>query len=191
MTAPEKTGAPTWPVRLASELTTNDQRARALVAGLTEDQLNWQPASASWSVGQCLEHLCVTNEAYLPAIAAGLQGKPDEAVENITPGWFGGWFIRKFVEPSPNTIKARAPSKIKPTEQVGLAVLDRFLASNEACRELIGAAHAKNVNKIRFWNPLVPGIRFTVGTGLQLVASHGRRHLLQGERMRNSANFPA
>jgi hypothetical protein len=141
-------------------------------------------------VGQCLEHLCITNEAYLPAISAALRGKPDAPVEEISPGWFGRWFLRKFIEPSLNGTRLPAPSKIKPTARVGLSVIDRFMASNKACRELIVAARTKNVNSVRFWNPLAPGIRFTSGTGLEIIASHERRHLLQAERVRDSANFP-
>jgi hypothetical protein len=190
MAAPQETSSPAWSTRLAFELRANDQTAQMLAAGLTEEQLNWQPAPAAWSVGQCLEHLCITNEAYLPAISAALQGKLESPVEQITPGWFGGWFIRSFVEPSPDTKRVPAPSKIRPTARVGLAVLDRFLSGNKSCRELIVRARGKDVNRIRFWNPLVPGIRFTVGTGLQIIESHERRHLLQAERVRDSANFP-
>jgi hypothetical protein len=190
MATAQDTRATGWSMRLAFELSGNDQTAQRLVDGLTEEQLNWAPGPGRWSVGQCLEHLCITNEAYLPAISAALQGKPDAPVEEIKPGWFGGWFIRKFIEPSPNSKPAPAPSKIKPTSRVGLSVIDRFLAGNKACRELIVSARSKDVNRIRFWNPLFPGIRFTSGTGLQIIASHERRHLLQAERVRDSAGFP-
>jgi hypothetical protein len=177
-------------MRLASELSANDQTARALAAGLTDEQLNWQPLPGSWSVGQCLEHLCITNETYLKSISAALQDKPNSPVEQITPGWFGRWFIRNFVEPSPNTKRARAPQKIRPQARVDLTVLDRFLSGNKSCRELIIRTRAKDVNRIRFWNPLAPGIRFTVGTGLEIIAKHEHRHLLQAERVRDSVNFP-
>ncbi len=190
MATPQGIRTPAWSVRLASELSANDQAAQTLVAGLTEEQLNWQPAPGSWSVGQCLEHLCLTNEAYLPAISAALQGKADEPTEQITPGWFGRWFIRSFIEPSPTTKRAGAPPKIRPTARVELKVLDRFLSGNRACRELIIAARGKNVNRIRFRNPFLPVLRFTVGTGLEIIAGHERRHLLQGERVRDSATFP-
>jgi hypothetical protein len=46
MTAPQETLAAAWSVRLAFELSANDQIARALAAGLTEGQLNWQLAPA-------------------------------------------------------------------------------------------------------------------------------------------------
>ena len=190
MTAPQETLAPAWSVRLLGELSANDQTAQALAIGLTEDQLNWQPSLGSWSVGQCLEHLSRTNEAYLTAISAALKGKPDSPVEQITPGWFGRWFIRSFVEPSPNSKLVSAPRKIRPAARVDLAVLDRFLSDNNSCRELIVRTRGKNINRIRFWNPFVPGIRFTVGTGLEIITGHERRHLLQAERVRSSVSFP-
>ena len=189
MAAPQKTH-PAWSNRLAFELTGNDQTAQALVAGLNTERLNWQPMAGSWSVGQCLEHLCIMNETYMPAISAALEAKPNSPVEQITPGWFGGWFLRNFVEPSPNGRRASAPSKIRPGAKVDLSVIDRFLADNKSCRELIVRARAKDVNRIRFWNPFVPGLRFTVGTGLEIIVSHEQRHLLQAERVRDSAKFP-
>jgi hypothetical protein len=182
--------APAWSIRLAFELSANDQTAEALVAGLGIEQLNWQSVPGAWSVGQCLEHLCITNEAYWIPISAALEEKADSPVEQITPGWFGRWFIRTFVEPSPNARRVSAPSKIRPGAKVDLSVIGRFLSGNKSCRELIVRARSKDVNRIRFWNPFVPGIRFTVGTGLEIIASHERRHLLQAERVRDSANFP-
>jgi hypothetical protein len=190
MTAPQEILATSWSVRLAFELSANDQRAQALARGLTEEQLNWQPELGSWSVGQCLEHLCITNEAYLTPISAALKETPDAPVEQITPGWFGRWFIRNFVEPSPNCKRVSAPPKIRPAARVDLAVLNRFLSSNESCRELIVRTRGKDINRIRFWNPFVPGIRFTAGTGLEIIAGHERRHLLQAERVRKLVNFP-
>jgi DinB family protein len=181
---------PVWHMRLVENLNASDERADELVDGLGVEQLNWQPAQGCWSVGQCLEHLCITNEAYLPAISAALKERPDEPVEQIVPGWFGGWFIRNFIEPSPRSKRAPAPPKIRPTAVVGLSVLDRFLSSNQVCRTLIADARNKDVNRVRFWNPLFKGIRFTVGTGLEIIAGHERRHLLQAERVRKSTNFP-
>jgi DinB superfamily len=190
MAEPQQTIAPAWSVRLADDLNANDQTARMLVAGLTDEQLNWQPAPGSWSIGQCLEHLCVTNESYLPPISAALREKPRFPVEEITPGWFGGWFIRSFAEPSPNSRRASAPGKIRPGPRTDRSVLNRFLSSNQVCRDLILVARGNNVNRIRFWNPFLPGLRFTVGTGLKIIVGHERRHLLQAKRVKDSAGFP-
>jgi hypothetical protein len=42
------------------------------------------------------------------------------------------------------------------------------------------------VNRVRFRNPFIAVIRFTIGTGLEIIARHEDRHLLQAERIRDS-----
>ena len=180
-----------WAVRLAQGIADNNRFAGSLVAGLTQKQLNWQPAPGSWSVGQCVEHLCATNNSYLTPIREALAGRADSPADEIHPGWFARWFLRNFVEPSPGGKHAKAPAKIQPAPQVEPSVLDRFLASNEALGEVISQAQRKDVNRIRFKNPFVPAIRFTVGAGFEILVLHERRHLLQAERARNAAGFPA
>jgi len=178
-----------WSERLSSELIASDDRARHLIAGLTAEQLNWRPSPSAWSIGQCLEHLAIGSELYLPPMAKALRDKPPSAVPEITPGWFGRWFIASFIEPSSGTRRARAPRKIQPESRVDVSVLDRFLRSNQSVRELILRARDHDVNRIRFANPFVTGIRFTVGTGLEIISGHERRHLLQAERVRQSRDF--
>lgn len=176
--------APAWSRQLIAELQASDQRAIALARGLTVEQLNWKPQPDKWSVGQCLEHLCIAGEVYIQPIAAALQDRPRSPVEAITPGWFGAWFIRSYIAPSPQTKKAPAPRKIRPVlSVVEPSVLDRFLAMNRDVRALIERAEPYDVNRIRFVNPFVSIIRFTVGTGFEIISKHEQRHLLQAERV--------
>ncbi len=178
--------SPPWCVRLISELDAADDRATALTKSLTPQQLNWKPRPGEWSVGQCLEHLYVTNEVYCRPISNALVGHPLCVVQDVTPGWLGQWFIRNYIEPSPGTKRRRAPKKSRPGAQVEASVLDRFLNSNHKARELIHRASNYDVNRIRFQNPFVPVLSFTVGTGLEILSKHQRRHLLQAERVRDS-----
>jgi len=181
---------PTWPERLLSELNAADEHARKLVSGLTVEQLNWRPSEGEWSVGQCLDHLCVTNDVYLPAIAGALEDKAKGTAEEIRPGWAGRWFLKNVIEPSPKQKKYPAPKKIAPRLQVDAGALERFLTSNQKMRELIGRAREYDVNQIRFRNPFVALVRFTVGTGLEIVSQHQKRHLLQAERVKAGPEFP-
>jgi hypothetical protein len=182
--------SPPWCARLIAEFRAADARATAVAAGLTPAQLNWKADPGEWSVGQCLEHLCIANDNYLPAIASSLAGHAPAVVQEITPGWFGRWFIRNYIEPSSKTRRARAPKAITPGTQADAAVLDRFLGSNDHARQLVHRAKAFDVNRVRFRNPFVPLIRFTVGTGFEILSKHQSRHLLQAERIRASPAFP-
>ena len=182
--------APAWCRRLVSELDDADRRAIALARGLTTEQLNWKPRPDVWSVGQCLQHLCIGNEVYLPPLTDALTAGRRAVVDEVTPGPFGRWFIRNYIAPSPATKRARAPRKIAPGADVEAGILDRFLRSNDAVRALIGRARDYDVNRIRFKNPFVPLLRFTVGTGFEILSKHEQRHLLQAERIRAAPEFP-
>ena len=186
---PTETALTAWSARLVDELEAMDQRAIAVTRGLDPDQLNWRAAKDTWSIGQCLQHLHVANEVYLPPIAAALERQPHSPVHDINPGWVGRWFIRNYIEPSSGGRRARAPGKIAPGERVDQSIVDLFLRSNQAARDLVRRASAYDVNRIRFRNPFIPLVRFTVGTGLEIVSKHERRHLLQAARVRQDLNF--
>jgi DinB superfamily len=181
---------PAWCARLISEFTESDARAEAVARTLSGEELNWKPRPEAWSIGQCLEHLTNGNDLYLDAIEAALtRNLAGGSVPEITPGWFGRWFIRAYMEPSTKTTRATAPKKIAPPSTIDLDVVDRFVRGNERVRAIIRRASDYDVNRVRFTNPFVPVIRFTVGTGFAILAAHERRHLLQAERVRGA--FPA
>jgi hypothetical protein len=127
---------------------------------------------------------------YLPAIANALEDQSPSPVQDIAPGWFGRWFIRTYIEPSSGSKRTRPPRKIAPAQQIEPSVLDQFLRSNDVARNLVRRAGAYDINRIRFRNPFIPLLRFTVGTGLEIVWRHQRRHLLQAEGIKQAPTFP-
>ncbi len=191
MSTPADSSSPAWAELLTSELAAADQRAECAAKGLSPEQLNWRPSPDTWSVGQCLAHLHIASEVYLPALSIALEGRQRSAVHKITLSRFSRWFIRNYIAPNPGGTRARAPKKIEPAKQVDPAILEAFLLSNQIAREFVARASAYNVNRIRFKNPFIPMLRFTVGTGLEIVTQHQSRHLLQAERVRQAPGFPA
>jgi hypothetical protein len=182
-------GLPPWASRLLSELSAADARAERIASSLTPQQLNWQPQPGAWSVGQCFDHLYRGNEVYLPAIAAALEGKPHATTPEIHLSWFSRYFIRNYIAPNPE-VRAKAPKKVEPAAAVDRNILALFLRSNQTARDLVISAAAYDVNAIRFKNPFIPLLRFTVGTGLEITAKHEGRHLLQAENVKMYAGFP-
>src|SRR5262249_546679 len=157
------------------------RRAESVARGLTPVQLNWRPGQGAWSVGQCLDHLRTANEVMLPTISAALEGRSRRTVDEIRLGWFSRWFIGAYIAPNPGGARARARKKIEPAKQVESIVVEAFLRSNQAVRELVTRASSYDVNGIRYKNPFIPLLRFTVGAGLEITAKHQSRHLLQAE----------
>src|ERR1051325_7476265 len=179
-----------WSTRLLAELNASDQRAVALAQSLNLQQLNWKPAPGQWSVGQCLEPLAVTNELYGAAISDALDSAPQGFASEVQPGWFARYFIREYIAPSEKQTRHKAQAKIAVRGDVDEKILQRFLDTNRATRRLVDRATSVDVNRVRFKNPFVFWIRFTVGTGLEVISKHEQRHLNQAERVRNAPGFP-
>jgi hypothetical protein len=97
----------------------------------------------------------------------------------------GRWFVSTLEPPPKWWSKVRAPRKIRPraAPPLGEAFAD-FVASHADVRAFLLANADLDLAGVRFPNPFVRGIRFSLATGLHVVAAHERRHLLQGWRVR-------
>jgi len=126
----------------------------------------------------------------VPLLSAALKGQPHGPVEEITLGWFSGWFIRTYIAPNPGGKRAKVPKTIEPARQVEPSIVQSFLRSTDAARALVRKASSYDVNRLRYQNPFNSLLRFTVGTGLEIIAKHEGRHLLQAEAVKQSAAFP-
>ena len=170
--------------KILCELAQVEEHARRLIAELSAEQANWQPRDGCWSVVQCIDHLARINSIYVQALRDAVSrrnGKKSPGRQEIRPGRFSRWFLRQMEPPAKR--RMRAVSKTVPASHADPAeTLERFVASHAGVSELIEQAAAINLNRIRFKNPLVPLMNFTVGTGLLIVAAHDRRHLWQARK---------
>lgn len=177
---------------IQAQLEANDHRAQALLRDLGEEQLNWRPDERSWSIAQCLDHLNVANRVYAaPMLQAIEEARRKGSVRKgpIHPGFLGRWFVANL-EPPPKR-KFPAPRKIVPAQRVGKAeLIEEWRRAQAEVDAVLREATGIDLNATRFVNPFFSLIRFSVGTGFQVIAAHERRHLWQAERVRERAGFP-
>jgi hypothetical protein len=187
------------PGAIISDLSTVLQRLAAaereaadLVTGLSTTQANWRPNGGnSWSIVQCLNHLARINRVYSTAMYEAARSRTGEGTSSrITPGWFGAWFVRSM-EPPVRT-KMKSPRKVIPIAvQIDpIDALAEFVESHEPVRGVIEASRNLDVNRVRFKNPFLSILRFTIGTGLMIINAHDRRHLWQAAQLKSTAGFP-
>jgi len=175
--------------RIRGDLEANETAARALIEGLTEQQLNWQAQPGStWSILQCLDHLALSNRHYTAAMRGRIHrcNQADFPAKGpIRPTALGALFL-KNLEP-PVSRRLRAPKAIvpRPASDSG-EVLTAFLHSHDDIRAAMDEAAGLDLNRIKFRNPLLPVLRVRVGTGLLIMAAHERRHLWQAGRVRKA-----
>ncbi|HXU13727.1 MAG TPA: DinB family protein [Terriglobales bacterium] len=178
--------------QLSAELADLDQLFSALYNRCSREQLLWRPGAGSWCIAECIEHVARGISQYLaPMRQAILKGGPSAREENylFAPGgWFSAAFLRRI---GPQvTVKFKAPRKIRPLQVDPEKAFDELRRGHREAQELLSATEQLDLNRTRFKNPFVPVLRFTVATGFLILAAHGRRHLLQAERVPEADAFP-
>ena len=177
--------------KLIDELDAADCDAKAVAEGLSEVQGTWRPAPGAWSVAECFDHLAIANRVYLaPIVDGAARGRAAGRMRRrpALPGLAGGMFARSL-EP-PVRLKTKNPKVSTPRPSPPLMdSLAAFLESQEHVRAFIHANHDLDLASIRFVNPFVRGIRFSLATGLHVITSHDRRHLWQAWNVRNSKHL--
>lgn len=170
---------------ILTELDRTDLEAQKLVSGLSEQQLNWQPEGGGWSVAQCLAHLAQLNAALISAMRTGVAAANRSSVtprKPLQPGRLGRWFIKQM-EPPPRQ-KMKTPRQgIPQAGKNGAEVLSAFISAHNELRSLIRESRELDLNRIRFRNPFLGLLRYSVATGLLVIVAHDRRHLWQANRV--------
>lgn len=167
-----------------------ERDARGLTAGLTETRGAWRREPTSWSVAECLDHLAIANRVYLramqpPAAAALAAGRRRRRAAR--PGFIGRWFVATLEPPVKPHLKTKARAIIRPRPSPPLSdAMTAFLASHAEVRRFVRTYAEIDLAGVRFPNPLVRGIRFSLATGLHVIAAHERRHLWQAWRVREA-----
>lgn len=168
-----------------------ERDARALVAVLTETLGTWRLDANSWSVAECLDHLAIANRVYLRA----MQPAAERALtlgrrrrRPAEPGVIGRWFVRTLEPPVKPRFKNKAPQTIRPRVAPPLHdAVGQFLASQDEVRAFLRRYADVDLAGVHFANPFVRGVRFSLATGLHVIAAHERRHLWQAWRVRQVA----
>jgi hypothetical protein len=173
---------------LETALNAVDDDARHLIAGLTPEQGVWRPAPGAWSIAHCLDHLATAHRVYLNAMepaAADALARGRRRRGPALPGMMGGWFVRSLDAPVKPRFKMKAPAKIVPRESPALAdAAAQFFAIQNQVRVFLRKYADIDLAGVRFPNPFIRGVRFSLATGLHVIAAHDRRHVWQAWNVR-------
>jgi hypothetical protein len=95
---------------------------------------------------------------------------------------------RKILEPLVKPrFKLRAPGEIRPRPSPALHdAFTQFVASQKEVHAFLQTYADIDLAGLHFPNPFVRGIRFSLATGVHVLAAHTRRHVLQAWRVRQA-----
>jgi hypothetical protein len=163
---------------------------------LANEQLCWRPLPDKWSINECIKHLTVTLNIYLPAIEKGIKNLPAEYTESAPffyPTFLGN-MATKSMKPAPEgkiRYKMKTFDKLDPRKIINQSedIFTQFLAQQEELKFLVINSGEVNLNLIRI--PLIiKFIKFKLGDTFRFIIAHNQRHILQAYTILHLPNFP-
>lgn len=171
--------------QLRSQEATARDRIAAVVRPLDPARLNEHPETNGWSVGQVLEHLCMSDELYAPRLTKLLASNPPDAAapaREWKSSFLGGRIAASLENPKP--IK-RGPPAFRPGPTPRNGVVQAFLDGETRFLQAMTDALPYDWKALRIKSPALPGWApsMNLGDGFRIHVVHLVRHAGQIERL--------
>ncbi len=164
------------------------REARALTAGLTDEQFNWQPDPTRWSIAHCLQHLVVSADGLLAAQRRAIEEARQRRMLSDGPYRHGriGAMIAASIEP-PVKRRFKSARAITPSGRHAVdTLLAEFDRRQDQILEVIESARGVDLGKARVALAGLPIIRLSLGQAFAFTVGHERRHLWQAREVREA-----
>lgn len=177
---------------LLEELAAIGREAREVFGRLSAAQLNWKPSAGQWSVGQCFDHLIVTNSTFFPAIEQVAAGTFKSSLwARVSPfsGYFGR-YILNALDPAKGR-KIKAPRAFLPaSSDVDADVIGRFVANLSEVAARMRATRGVDLRRTVITSPAMALVTYSLLDVYRIFVAHGRGHFEQARRVTQSEGFP-
>jgi len=172
------------------------QDVSQIVTMLTDEQARRRPELTSWSVTECIDHLCVVGRKLLPRIDAGIAQARQRGWYSRGPfrySWWGNWFVRASGSGDyPPKRKVKTPKLYRPVQEWPLEELVRsFTHLQDEFQRRLREANGIDLARVKIVSPATRLLRLSLGQWLELIVGHQERHLLQARDARQAVQQAA
>ena len=160
------------------------ERVRLLASAYTNEEWLARPSEGSWSAAECIAHLNLTSEAYVPLLEEGLAearalgGNPPERFRKDLLGWL----IWRTVRPEARMRVKTTPSFVPGGATDKGALVADFERLQDAQMNAARAAEGLPIHRVKIASPFAERVHYSLYSGLAILAAHQHRHLGQAER---------
>jgi hypothetical protein len=192
MGSPERDQISDW----EGELLRIRQESEWLAEQFTEEQFNWRPGPARWSVGECFDHLAIATGLMLEKVKPEVERGRREGVTGTPPFRYklaGGWFVAMMEKP-PGKRGMPAPGNFVPPSGTPRAeVLRKYFAVLDDFAKALHESHGLALDRLRAASAAKGGswLRLNLAAWFAATLAHLRRHLAQAKRVTKTDGFPA
>lgn len=143
------------------------------------DSLNWKANKDTWSALECIEHLNLYSDYYLPEIEQRIIKSTCNHETYFKSGALGNYFAKSMI-PKEKLNKMKTFKDKNPNGSIlDKTTLERFLTEQEKMLELLNKAKNINLNKTKTSISITKLIKLKLGDTFRVVIYHNERHLIQ------------
>jgi DinB superfamily len=146
--------------------------------------LQKKPGTNQWSAAQCLQHLNVYSEYYIPEVRKAVINLQQNPSVEFKSGWLGNYFTDLMKPNAQGNVskKMKSPANAVPKESPdALYELERFIDFQHQLLEQLQNMKMTDLNQ-RLPISISKWIRLKLGDVLLFYVAHEKRHMLQAER---------
>ena len=168
------------------------EKALREFSGISPEQFNWKPSPKSWSIGECFDHLYISDSLFFPQFREITEGSHTMTFwEKYSPfSSFLGSTLKKQVREEVKW-KMSAPKKLIPVaSEKTLDLMDKYHKNLDIFLTYISNCKDIDIDKIIITSPAVGFVTYSLSDGFQFLIQHEHRHINQAIRVKENAGFP-
>lgn len=154
---------------------------------LPDETIQKKPTPERWSIAECLEHLNLYGEYYIPTMMKVIdegQKKGLKPKEYFKPGLVGNYFSESMMPNEGKTRKIKTFNDKDPSiTGTRQDVLERFLDQQEEFLKILTEASKVDLEKVKVPITIAKWIKLKLGDTLRFNIYHNERHLWQAKKV--------
>lgn len=167
---------------LAERTRSNIAEAKAFQCRSLKD-LNWRPVPTSWSVLECVEHLNLYGDFYIPQIEKVIRENKFPGEKVFKSGYVGNYFAQMML-PGEKLKKIKTFKNKNPLgSKLDKSTIEKFIDQQKAILDLLSRASAVSLSRTKTGTSISKIIRLKLGDTLRVVIFHNQRHILQAQKV--------
>ena len=173
-------------IRELLEITRKNIKYAESLKDKSADELNYREKEGSWSVLECLEHLNLYGDFYIPEIKKVLQKAKESSAPIFKSGLLGNYFAVSML-PKKGFNKVKTFKDKNPLgSSLNRKVIQRFIHQQLEMIELLNKATVVDLNKVKTAISITTLLKLKLGDTFRFVINHNIRHIEQAKNVLNA-----
>lgn len=145
--------------------------------------LTWKENSETWCKLECLKHLNLYGDYYLPQIEKKIKQSKTQFEMEFKSGILGNYFANSML-PKEKLNKMKTFKNKNPlNSHLEKGVIDEFIAQQNRLIDLMKQSKKVSLNKVKIETSLSKWLKFKLGDTFRFIVNHNIRHMKQIERI--------